>query len=210
MSEFFEPPPPCPRQETRARSLPPWVGPPMGTVPGVVPLELSLARTERFAIFVTRLAAYPVGFGFDVLVLAAPGEDDAELPDPMFFGPRRHHHGHRGGGGIPDELLRLGIQFSDGQKATNTSGLAHFETRPTHPVMHGGGGGGGGRRWQQSEWVWPLPPAGPLAFVCEWPAAGISLTRHEIEAEVILDAAHRAEVVFPEDPPPEGTWTATT
>ena len=73
LSEFFEPPPPPPRREPRELSLPPWIRPPSGTVPGVVPLELALARTDRFAVFVTRLAAYPEGFEFDVWALAAPG-----------------------------------------------------------------------------------------------------------------------------------------
>ena len=66
VSEFFEPPPPPPRSEPRERRLPPWIGPPIGTVPGVVALELPLVRTDRFAIFITRLDAYPEGFGFDV------------------------------------------------------------------------------------------------------------------------------------------------
>ena len=29
--------------------------------------------------------------------------------------------------------------------------------------------------------MWPLPPIGPLFFVCEWPAAGIPLTRVEVD-----------------------------
>jgi hypothetical protein len=48
-------------------------------------------------------------------------------------------------------------------------------------------------------WVWPLPPAGRLALVCEWPAAGILLTRHEIDAQLILDAASRAQRLFADD-----------
>jgi hypothetical protein len=191
--------------------MPPWMGPPIGAVPGIVALELPLARTDRFAVFVTRLAAYPEGFGFDLLALAAPDQDEDEMPDPMLFGPARHHL-HRRGGAMPDDLLRIGVQFSDGGKATNMGGFPHpspdFDTPPPGPVMHCGGGGGGGRRWHQSEWVWPLPPPGPLVFVCQWPAAEIPLTRREIDAQVILDAAARAEVVFPEGDPPSGGWTA--
>jgi hypothetical protein len=47
--------------------------------------------------------------------------------------------------------------------------------------------------------VWPLPPAGTLAFVCEWPLRGIVETRAEIDAAPILEAAGRAEVLWPED-----------
>jgi hypothetical protein len=37
-----------------------------------------------------------------------------------------------------------------------------------------------------------------MSFVCEWPAAGIELTRHEIDAQNILDAAGRAQTLFPD------------
>jgi hypothetical protein len=79
--------------------------------------------------------------------------------------------------------------------------------------MHHGGGGGGGGDWRQSEWVWPLPPPGPLAFVCEWPAAGIPLSRSEINAQMILDAARRAEVIFPDVGTPRASgssWSRRT
>jgi hypothetical protein len=45
-------------------------------------------------------------------------------------------------------------------------------------------------------WVWPLPPAGPLTFVCEWPAAGIEFTRTEVDAQPLLDAATQAQQIF--------------
>ena len=39
-------------------------------------------------MFITHLAAYPEGFEFDVLAVAAPGQDVEDLPDPMLFGVR--------------------------------------------------------------------------------------------------------------------------
>jgi hypothetical protein len=45
-------------------------------------------------------------------------------------------------------------------------------------------------------WVWPLPPRGPLALVCEWPEKKIGLTRSEIDADVIVDAAKGAQVLW--------------
>jgi hypothetical protein len=44
-----------------------------------------------------------------------------------------------------------------------------------------------------------LPPSGTVTFVCEWPAVGIPVVRHEVGAQLILDAAKRAETVFPGD-----------
>jgi hypothetical protein len=59
-------------------------------------------------------------------------------------------------------------------------------------------GGGGGGRLDQGYWVSPLPPSGPVAIVCEWPAAGIPLVRHEVNARLMLDAADRARALFPD------------
>jgi hypothetical protein len=199
LSEFFEPPPPAPT-EGEAYRPPPWVAPPTGTLPGVLALELVLAQTDKVAVCLTRVAAYPTGFAFDVLTMAAPGQRDGQLLDPMMFGPNRHMR--RGEPEMPPELLRLGVQFADGAKATNTSGFYHDTEPPAGPVMNSGGGGGGGT-WNQSEWVWPLPPQGAVTFVCEWPAAGIPLTRHELDARAILDAAARAQVIFSDEHLPQ-------
>jgi hypothetical protein len=198
VSDFFQPPPPA-APEPEPPPTPPWFAAPRGVLPGVVALELMLARTDEVAVCVSRVAAYTTGFEFEIRTLAAPGRRDLDL-DPMLFGPHRHRP-HRAGvaDGLPDELLRFGVQFADGSKATNTGGFHRDEDPPAGLVMHGGGGGGGGGDWRQSEWVWPLPPPGPVAFVCEWPAAGIPLSRAEIDAQVILDAAARAQAIFSDD-----------
>jgi hypothetical protein len=48
-------------------------------------------------------------------------------------------------------------------------------------------------------WVWPLPPAGPLEFICQWPVYGIGETRIGINGQLILDAARRSVQLWPED-----------
>lgn len=50
-------------------------------------------------------------------------------------------------------------------------------------------------RW----WAWPLPPPGPLEFVCEWPPFGIPETRAGLDGQLILDAAARSIRLWPED-----------
>lgn len=105
-------------------------------------------------------------------------------------------------------MLRFGIEFADGQRASNVGGRGHSQGEPAGPVLWGMGGGGGGGRWHQDFWVWPLPPAGPLSFVCEWPAAGIALTRVEIDGQLLIDAAGRAREMFanPATSHAHGTW----
>jgi hypothetical protein len=202
MSDFFEVPPEPSRPPPRP-PRPPWYGPPTGTLPGVIPLELVLAKSNRAAVYISRLTAYPSGFEVDVVTVSHPDHDDL---DPALFGVRGRGSGH-------GEGLRFGVEFAGGAKATNVGGGIGVEpgTQPTGPVLHsGGGGGGGGGHWRASYWVWPLPPAGPLAFVCEWPVAGIPLTRAQLDARVVLDAARRALVLF-EDGPRRGggaAWNA--
>lgn len=196
MSEFFEPPPP-PEEPERHHRQPEWFGPPEGTLPGVVPVEVVLARSAKAAVYVTHLAAYPTGFQFEIHAIAAPGEEDELDVDPMMF---RHHSARRGGHSqLPPELLRVGVQFQDGRRATSTAGPPFAPDKPpSGPVMIEEGGGGGGGSWREMYWVWPLPPSGALALVCEWPAADIPVARQEIDGQLVLDAASRAEVIFPE------------
>jgi hypothetical protein len=58
---------------------------------------------------------------------------------------------------------------------------------------------GGERVWDQSYWVWPLPPDGPLTFVVEWPAHGVPLTQARVEAAMIRRAAAQDERLWPAD-----------
>jgi hypothetical protein len=98
-----------------------------------------------------------------------------------------------------DELLRFGVQFADGRKATNLDRPSYDPDRePDRPVLiqHGGGGG---LAWDMEHWVWPLPPPGPFTFVCEWPARGIEESGAEIDAGSILEAAGRAVTFWPDD-----------
>jgi hypothetical protein len=213
VSDFFEPPPKLDFHEPRRYRVPPWLAAPGGTLPGVVALERILARSDRVAVCVTRLAAYPTGFELDVVTMSADDEDGL---DPLMFDHQHPMH-HGASDEIPPELLRFGVQFSDGSRATSTGGFHHDCQPPVGPVMNPGGGGGGGRSWFQTQWVWPLPPPGTLTLVCQWPAMDIPLTRSELDAHLILDAAARAQVIFsdehlPEPPdkddgPSPGGWT---
>lgn len=165
--DFFEPPPPPPKPEPRPAS-PPWAGPPYGVLPGVVAVELVIAQNERAAVYIGRCAACPTGLEFELHVLAAAGAG-ADL-DPSLNGIYQRP----GGRSTYEDMLRFGVAFADGRKASNLGGFSRSEEQPEGPVLWGMGGGGGGGRWQQGFWMWPLPPEGPLSFVCEWPAAGIA------------------------------------
>lgn len=195
VSQFFEPPP----LEEPARPEPPpaWRHAPSGTLPGVVTLQLVLARTDRAAVCVTQVGAYPTGFEVELVTMTC-GEPGSL--DPFIFGVWSRRAGRRTAG-PPPEKLRFGIGFADGTKATNTSlpEGPQGQEPPPGPVLSPRGGSGSGGNSRQSIWVWPLPPPGRLAFVCEWPGAGIALSRHEIDAQLVLDAAGRAQQLFTDE-----------
>jgi hypothetical protein len=77
---------------------------------------------------------------------------------------------------LPAEFLRLGVQFADGSVAT------HLDRSP----------------FRRPD-AWPLPPPGPVGFICQWPAQGIAESRVEIDARLILAAAARAVDLWTED-----------
>jgi hypothetical protein len=194
VSEFFEPPPPAryviepaPREE--------WMGPPRDVLPAMVPVERVVARTDEVAVCLGCFRAYPAGFEFEAFAMA---KDEESGLDPFRFD---HTYTAERTGEIPPEKLRLGFEFGDGSRVTNTGREFDWDwegsrLRPASPIMGDGRMGGGGGEWSWSFWVWPLPPSGPLTFVCEWPAADIPLTRTELDASPIIEAASRAQRIF--------------
>jgi hypothetical protein len=196
VSEFFEPPRPPP--EPPAYRQPVWAGSPENELGVSVPLSVELARTDRLAVAVLGVVAFSTGFSFHLAMRRRTAVHDGDVLEGL------HHLGLS-----KLNSLRFGIQFSDGRKATTLGrpfGDALDESQG--PVLSIGGGGGGGRSYDANMWVWPLPPPGPLAFVCEWLAEGITLTRREVDAQPIVDAARRSDRLWAEDASDEGgSWT---
>ncbi len=88
------------------------------------------------------------------------------------------------------EDFQISLQFSDGRTAISGRPRGDFE--PTGPILQSRGGGGTSHSQLLQWWVWPLPPAGPLEFICQWPVYGIGETRVGIDGQLILDAARRS------------------
>jgi hypothetical protein len=194
---FFEPPvrPPGPVARAVVVSPPAWLGPPLNALPGIAPVELVIARTDETVVALAGIHAYPAGFEFTLcLRLRNPSpREEQQFPYLLDRAPFK-------GDPLPDELLRFGVQFADGRKATNLGRPSYDpEQEPDRPALSQHGGGGGGSAWDMRYWVWPLPPPGPFAFVGEWPARGIAESRAEIDAGSILEAAGRALTFRPGD-----------
>jgi hypothetical protein len=170
-----------PRRPALQRWVPrPW-DPPQTEFPGIVPINtLQFDRSERAAIAITGMSAYSNGFEFVLTALIHPDAPgfDAETP----------------GGGVP-KLYQVSLQLSDGRTVVGDSSRG---PEPTEPVLRPRGGGGTSHYHHSRWWAWPLPPAGPLGFICNWPTLRTGETRVSIDAQLILDAARQSVRLWPE------------
>jgi len=151
---------------------------------------LLLGRTDEVAVAVTGLSAFSAGIE---IFLTARIRPSAGHPEEHLRGRPRDLAAAR-------RSFRFGLQFSDGGKAAASPGRrpAH-DSEPAGPVLYPFACGGGPHSFVSRWWTWPLPPAGPLEFVCEWPAFGIAESRVGIDAQLILDAAQRSIQLWPEN-----------
>jgi hypothetical protein len=178
------------------------MGPPGNVVGTLVPLGIFAGRTSDAAVFLASATAYPTGAELAVDIRWRPEHDG------VFQQSFRWYSEPRQGGGLPDELLRLGVQYPDGSKAT-TLGMAMGLPAARRPgevpekpvfLLHGGGGMAHG--WSQTIWLWPLPPQEHFDFVCEWPVLGIDLTRVRLDSGSIREAARRSVELWEDAPEP--------
>ena len=125
------------------------------------------------------IAAYARGFEFFLARRIRPGTPGLdEDPTPEMLRRRRRE----------TEDFPISVQFSDGRTAI--SGIRRCgDFEPTGPILQLRGGGGTSHSQLFRRRVWPLPPAGPLEFICQWPVYGIGETRIGIDGQLILDAA---------------------
>lgn len=168
----------------------PWE-PPEAEFPGIVPIDtLLLARTDQVAVAVTGLSAFSAGIE---IFLTARIRPSASHPEQHLAGGPRDLAASR-------HSFRFGLQFADGSKAAGTpgGGRSGHDTEPVGPVLYPFAGGGGPHSFVSRWWTWPLSPAGPLEFVCEWPAFDIGETRARTDTQLILDAARRSIKLWPE------------
>jgi len=117
-------PPELPEVEYRR---PAWIEPPADVAPGVVPVELVLARTPQGAIGLTASGPIPDGFGCTLhlrLREVIPGEQSTFGASNMFG------DGVDPAGEFADYYLRFGVGFADGRKATNLEQRHGFDEGP--------------------------------------------------------------------------------
>jgi hypothetical protein len=104
------------------------------------------------------------------------------------------------GAGLSDRVMRLGVRFADGTKATTLDPVPGRDSPPAGPLLSwsprsSGGGRHGGEEYSFDNfglWLWPLPPAEPFEFAVEWPLGGVELTITELDGAAIVSTAARS------------------
>ena len=169
-----------------ARRLPEWYGPPQ-MVGGYVTGPLLLTRTDRAAVAVRQVLAFPAGMEVEIEAHAR-GSSSARLPS-----------------GAPDwaagSTLHFRVQFADGRAAVQDDEAGLRSGRGPTLVVRGSeissGGAGGGEDIRMTLWIWPLPPPGPVLMTCSWPGQGLDEATVVLDATAIRAAASHAQPFWP-------------
>jgi hypothetical protein len=160
------------------------MGPPENELPVAMPQNLLLARTDDVAASLTRLQVYTTGLSFDLVVRVRPSAPETlghSLND-IFWA-----HGPEGA------QFLLGVEFADGRRASSMPRAGTDD----QIVFHAGGGSGGQSSIEQSWWLSPVPPAGPLRLVLRCPDIGLAETVVELDGTAISRAVDDVVTLWP-------------
>jgi hypothetical protein len=183
------------------------MSPPMNEFPAGVGLTVLLGRTEDAAVGITHLEAFSTGFRFTLAVRLRRARPDV-APGGLFalIDP------HVAPGieiPLPNRLL-LGIEYANGHRASTLRDMRTMSwmTGAADPelMLVQEGGGGNEENVDQSYWVSPLPPDGPVTLILAWPGFGMPESRTVVDGAAIRAAGGRSELLWPPQPigePPE-------
>jgi hypothetical protein len=192
--------PPTPEQREQWRRQ---MSPPENEFPASVGLSVLLGRTDDAAVGLTHLEAFSTGFRFTLAVRV-------RQPRPQFARGGLHmlisSHVPPGVEVRLEDRLLLGIEYSDGRRASTLTDMRLHPGAMTDSeqlVLIQQGGGGGAHSVDQSYWVAPLPPDGPVTVVLAWPGFGMPESRTTLDAAAILAAAVDSQRLWPPQPATE-------
>ena len=161
---------------------------PENELPVALPMNRLLARTDDLGIGLVGLQVYSTGLTFELAVRIRPsaaGDDRGRSLQELFW----DHSPHRA------TRFLLGLEFGDGRRVTNLRADADGI------VFHQGGGGGGDTAIDQSWWLSPLPPPGPLRIVVRCDPLGVPETVTELDGSAVRAAAADVVELWPWEPP---------
>jgi hypothetical protein len=184
-----------------------WMSAPENEIPASLGLTVLLGRTDDAAVGITAIEAFSTGFRFTLAVRLR------QLPPELAHGGLFNlisSHIHPGTEIPLERRLLLGIEYADGRRASTLN-----QMRMPGPgavadgeqlVLVQQGGGGGQHSVDQTYWVAPLPPDGPVVVVLAWPGFAIAESRTVLHGAAIRAAAASSHLLWPPQPvrkPPE-------
>ncbi|MGI5214124.1 hypothetical protein [Plantactinospora sp. CA-290183] len=177
------------------------MSPPENEFPAGVGLTALIGRTDEAAVGITQIEAYSTGFQFTLAVRLRQARPNRARGGLFMLISSHAHPGIE----IPlEDRLLLGIEYSDGRRASTLKNMRMLGPAAMADggqlVLVGQGGGGGEQSVHQTYWVSPLPPEGPVTFVLAWPAFGMPESRTVLHAAVIRAAADRTQQLWPPQP----------
>ncbi|WP_329428671.1 hypothetical protein OG339_04755 [Streptosporangium sp. NBC_01495] len=205
---FFDPVPTEQEPSLGRAELPPWAAPPSLEAGAVFAVERVVARSANVVVLLPTIRVFGTGCMLEVEVVSRQG--DLSSGDWWYMQMAGAPFGQAvGRGSTPDSLLRLGVRFADGSKATTIESArgraGSLDEPPAGPVLSWSPTGSGMRGGEFGFsnfglWLWPLPPAENFEFAVEWPLGGIELTIAELDGAAIASAAARSAHYWPEPP----------
>lgn len=172
---------------TATRASEDWTTAYCGWAGVALPRAFVLGQSDCAVVSISRITAFPTGWDFQVVIVTT---------DPRAADTAMNQPDHPLPVGARDQVFRLGLEFGDHTVAVDR--MSHY-VRATDDAVLGavmqlyGGAASSDTSWSAGTyWVSPLPPPGPLSFVCEWGSQGIPLTHHSFSASELLDAARAA------------------
>jgi hypothetical protein len=188
--------------------LPPWSGAPDLETGAVLAVERTVARSANVVLRVPTIQAFRTGCLLDVEVVYRQGGLSEDDWWDLRTAAHSAYHGFRAASPLPRKLLRLGVRYADGRKATTidqwwSRRRQARDDPPAGPVLswEPRSSGGRGRDVGFSRfglWLWPLPPAEAFEFAVEWPFGGIGESIIELDGAAIVAAASRSASYWPE------------
>jgi hypothetical protein len=178
--------------------------PPENEFPVGVGLTVLLGQTNDAAVGITQIEAFSTGFKFSLAVRLRQARPEL-VRGGLFMLISAHV---RPGIEIPlENRLLLGLEYSNGHRASTLQDMRMLGPGAVaggqQLVLVQQGGGGGEQSVDQTYWVSPLPPQGPVTFVLSWPAFGIPESRTVLDGAAIRVAADRSQLLWPPQPATE-------
>lgn len=180
------------------------MAPPENELPASASTSVLLNRTDDAAVGITQLEVFSTGFRFTLAVRVRRARPEFAVGGLfMLLSPHPQP-------GIEIPLanrLLLGIEYPDGRRASTLEvpgGEGAGAMTGNQPlVLVTQGGGGGELSVDQTFWVAPLPPEGPVAVILTWPSFGMDESRTILDGAAIRAAASRSTLLWPPQAAPE-------